>query len=178
MAGRSTPVDRSRVVAGSSVAPMSDLEMLVRLASALAFGLVIGLEREIGEHEAGLRTHLMVTLGACVFALVSIVGAQGSIVGDPTRIASQVAVGIGFIGGGAILREGLTVRGLTTASGLWVSSAVGLAAGFGMLKLTFVATVLALLVMTVFNRFERWVLERLDRKSPSPERKSGPDEPS
>ncbi len=158
---------------------MSDGEMLLRLACALAFGGAIGLEREFGGHHAGLRTHLMVTLGACIYALVSIVGAEGSPAADPTRIASQVAVGVGFLGGGAILREGRSVKGLTTAAGLWVGSAVGVASGFGMVKLTLVATVLALLFLAVFNRFERWLLDAVARRTGrAPPPPTGPDRPA
>lgn len=144
---------------------MSDEALWVRLGCALLFGAALGLERELGGHEAGLRTHLMVTMGACIFALVSIVGAGDTLAADRTRIASQVVVGIGFLGGGTILRDGLSVKGLTTAAGLWVAASVGVAAGFGMVKLTLVATGLALLFMAGFNRLEARLSAWVGRRS-------------
>lgn len=157
---------------------MSDEQLLVRLGCALAFGAVLGLERELKGHEAGLRTHLMVTLGACIFALVSIVGADGNPGADRTRIASQVVVGIGFLGGGTILREGMSEKGLTTAAGLWVTSAVGVAAGFGMVKLTLIATALALIFMAGFDRLEKHLLAWVARRSHRQQGEKGGTDPS
>jgi putative Mg2+ transporter-C (MgtC) family protein len=127
-------------------------EVLLRLALAAALGAAIGLERELREREAGLRTHLLVSLGSALFTIVSAYGfhaflASGASVvrADPTRIAAQIVTGIGFLGAGAIIRQGLSVRGLTTAATLWVVAAIGLAAGAGYYSAAVAATVLVLL---------------------------------
>jgi putative Mg2+ transporter-C (MgtC) family protein len=111
---------------------------LFRLTLAAALGGVIGFERELREREAGLRTHMLVCLGSALFTIVSAYGfheflvAGGQIVrADPTRIAAQIVTGIGFLGAGAIIRQGVSVRGLTTAATLWVAAAIGMAAGAG-----------------------------------------------
>jgi len=127
-------------------------EVFLRLALAAALGAAIGLERELREREAGLRTHLLVSLGSALFTIVSAYGfhaflASGANVvrADPTRIAAQIVTGIGFLGAGAIIRQGLSVRGLTTAATLWVVAAIGLAAGAGYYSGAVIATVLVLL---------------------------------
>jgi putative Mg2+ transporter-C (MgtC) family protein len=113
-------------------------EALLRLALAAALGGAIGVERELRDREAGLRTHLLVSLGSALFTIVSAYGfhaflsSGASVVrADPTRIAAQIVTGIGFLGAGAIIRQGLSVRGLTTAATLWVVAAIGLAVGAG-----------------------------------------------
>jgi putative Mg2+ transporter-C (MgtC) family protein len=127
-------------------------EVFLRLALAAVLGAAIGLERELREREAGLRTHLLVSLGSALFTIVSAYGfhaflASGASVvrADPTRIAAQIVTGIGFLGAGAIIRQGLSVRGLTTAATLWVVAAIGLAAGAGYYSGAVIATVLVLL---------------------------------
>jgi putative Mg2+ transporter-C (MgtC) family protein len=116
----------------SSAAALGDWDAVGRLAIAAGLGAAVGVEREIREREAGIRTHLLVSLGACLFTIVGAYGFQdfGSRV-DPTRIAAQVVTGIGFLGAGAIIREGISVRGLTTAASLWIVAAIGMAAGAG-----------------------------------------------
>lgn len=110
-------------------------DLAVRLIIAAALGAAIGAEREIHGHPAGIRTHMLVALGAALFTVLSIHGfttdgkATGAI--DPTRIAAQIVSGIGFLGAGAILKDGVVIRGLTTAASLWAISAVGMAAGAG-----------------------------------------------
>src|ERR671931_1088967 len=113
-------------------------EALLRLALAAALGAAIGIERELRDREAGLRTHLLVSLGSALFTIVSAYGfhaflASGANVvrADPTRIAAQIVTGIGFLGAGAIIRQGLSVRGLTTAATLWVVAAIGMASAAG-----------------------------------------------
>jgi putative Mg2+ transporter-C (MgtC) family protein len=103
---------------------------LIRLAIALLLGGVVGYERGVAGKPAGARTHGMVSLGAALFALVSLYGFGG--VGEPGRVAAQVASGIGFLGAGAILQQRGSVQGLTTAASLWVTAALGLAAGLGL----------------------------------------------
>jgi len=120
------------------VPDLSTTEALIRLLVAAVLGGAIGLERELRDHEAGFRTHLIVSLGACVFTLVSAYAwtdwtfsTASGVVFDPTRIAAQIVTGIGFLGAGAIIVRGISVRGLTTAATLWVVAAIGMAAGTG-----------------------------------------------
>ena len=122
----------------ASVPSLSWEESLLRLALAAAFGGAVGLEREFREREAGFRTHMLVSLGSALFTIASAYGFRdflvhgGSLVRtDPTRIAAQIVTGIGFLGAGAIIRDGLSVRGLTTAATLWVVAAIGMSAGAG-----------------------------------------------
>jgi putative Mg2+ transporter-C (MgtC) family protein len=112
------------------------LDLSVRLLVAALLGLAIGFEREIHGHPAGLRTHMLVALGSALFTVLSIRGFLGETGAglapvDPTRIAAQIVSGIGFLGAGAILKDGIVIRGLTTAASLWATSAVGMAAGAG-----------------------------------------------
>ncbi|MBD3161045.1 MAG: hypothetical protein GF346_02640 [Candidatus Eisenbacteria bacterium] len=105
---------------------------LLRLGVALVLSFPIGWERETGQKPAGLRTHLLVGLGCCLFVLVSkVVALEAQSDADPGRIAAQVVTGVGFLGGGAILRAGGAVRGLTTAASIWLVAAIGMAAGSG-----------------------------------------------
>jgi putative Mg2+ transporter-C (MgtC) family protein len=126
-------------------------EVLIRVGLAAALGGAIGLEREIREREAGLRTHMLVSVGAALFTLVSAYAwsdfrfsTPEGIVFDPTRIAAQIVSGIGFLGAGAIIRQGLSVRGLTTAATLWVVAAIGMAAGAGYYAAAVLTTALVL----------------------------------
>jgi putative Mg2+ transporter-C (MgtC) family protein len=131
---------------------LSLAELALRLGLAAGLGAAIGLERELREREAGLRTHLLVSLGAALFTLVSAYGwtdwrfsnAEG-IVFDPTRIAAQIVTGVGFLGAGAIIRQGLTVRGLTTAATLWTVAAIGMAVGAGYYSAAVLATAVVLI---------------------------------
>jgi putative Mg2+ transporter-C (MgtC) family protein len=130
---------------------LSWLEILLRVGLAAVLGGAIGFERELREREAGLRTHMLVSVGAALFTLVSAFAwtdwqfsnASG-VVFDPTRIAAQVVTGIGFLGAGAIIRQGLSVRGLTTAATLWVVAAIGMATGAGFYSAAVITTVLVL----------------------------------
>jgi len=123
-------------------------EVLLRLFVAAALGGAIGLERELRERQAGLRTHLVVSVGAALFTLVSAYGFSGfDGKVDPTRIAAQIVSGIGFLGAGAIIRQGLSVRGLTTAASLWLVAAIGMAAGAGYWDGALIATLGALLTL-------------------------------
>ncbi len=125
-------------LASSNLPALNWDESLLRLALAATLGGLIGVERELREREAGLRTHLLVALGSALFTIVGAYGfhsflesGQSVVRADPTRIAAQIVTGIGFLGAGAIIRQGLSIRGLTTAATLWVVAAVGLAAGAG-----------------------------------------------
>ena len=108
---------------------ISNLELLIRLFLSAIIGGSIGIEREVSNRPAGLRTHILVSVGSSLIMLVSIYGFEGQ--GDPGRLASQVVSGIGFLGAGTILRTGNSVKGLTTAASLWVCSGIGLAIGAG-----------------------------------------------
>jgi putative Mg2+ transporter-C (MgtC) family protein len=109
----------------------TDLELLGRLLLAAVLGGAIGAERELNDQAAGLRTHMLLTIGACLFTLVSAYGFGSGIGTDPSRLAAQIVTGIGFLGGGAIVRHGLTVKGLTTAASIWATASVGVAIGAG-----------------------------------------------
>jgi putative Mg2+ transporter-C (MgtC) family protein len=132
-----------------------ELELSLRLIGAAVAGGLVGLEREVSDQPAGFRTHMLVALGSCLFTLVSAYGFGAFLGGeaapqirfDPTRIAAQVVTGIGFLGAGAILRYGTTVRGLTTAASLWVVAAVGLAIGAGAYLISGVTTAVTLLAL-------------------------------
>src|SRR5215216_7346754 len=106
-----------------------DLELLGRQQQAAVLGGAIGAERELNDQPAGLRTHMLLTIGACLFTLISAYGFGGGT--DPSRIAAQIVTGIGFLGGGAIVRYGLTVKGVTTAASIWATASVGVAIGAG-----------------------------------------------
>lgn len=130
---------------------MSFLHQSLNLLAATGLGGAIGLEREYGAQPAGFRTHVLVALGAGLF---TVVGAEvtGS---DPTRVAAQVVTGIGFLGAGAILRDGGSIRGLTTAASLWVTAAAGVACGLNQTRLAAFAVGLALVVLVVLKQLER-----------------------
>jgi putative Mg2+ transporter-C (MgtC) family protein len=121
----------------------ADLGYALRLLLAAFLGAAVGLEREIHDHPAGMRTHLLVALGSGGFTVLSIVAfpAPGA---DPGRVAAQIVTGIGFLGAGAILKEGLSIHGLTTAASLWVVAAVGMAAGAGAWVTAVTITVIAI----------------------------------
>lgn len=130
---------------------LTSAEILLRVGLAALLGGAIGFERELREREAGLRTHLLVSVGAALFTLVSAYAwtdwrfsNESGLVFDPTRIAAQVVTGIGFLGAGAIIRQGLSVRGLTTAATLWVVAAIGMASGAGYYAAAAITTVLVL----------------------------------
>jgi len=133
------------------------LEALARIVVAAGLGGVVGLERELAERDAGLRTHMPVGVGSALFTLVGAYGFSDfparSV--DPTRIAAQVVTGIGFLGAGIIFRQGFTVRGLTTAASLWLVAAIGMAAGAGFWK----GAVIAVTVALVSLRPLEWIKE-------------------
>jgi putative Mg2+ transporter-C (MgtC) family protein len=130
------------------------LDLSVRLLVAAVLGLAIGFEREIHGHPAGLRTHMLVALGSALFTVLSIrgfLGEPGAAPVDPTRIAAQIVSGIGFLGAGAILKDGIVIRGLTTAASLWATSAVGMAAGAGEYAIGTVAATVILVSLWPIN---------------------------
>ncbi len=141
-----------------------ELELIGRVVLAAVIGGVIGLEREVTGDEPGIRTHVLVSIGAALFTIAGAygftdLGREGEY--DPARVAAQVATGVGFIGAGAVLRSGPTVRGLTTAATLWVGAAVGVAAGAGIYLPLAAATLLALLVLVVLRAVKPSLMARL-----------------
>lgn len=138
-------------------------EIIIRLSCAAFCGALIGIERERKEWTAGMRTHMMVAVGSALYMIVSaygfeqFVGREG-IQFDPTRIAAQVVSGIGFLGAGTIifLHRGI-IRGLTTASGLWTVAAIGLAVGAGMYWAAVATTIIALIILLVFQKVEAFL---------------------
>ena len=133
-------------------------EIIIRLAISAGLGLVVGLERILVHKEAGMKTHALVSMGSAVFIIISEMIAQkygGSAGVDPTRIASQVIVGIGFLGAGSIMLQGNRLFGLTTAGGLWVTAGIGMAAGFGFYQLATVSTLFVLFILVVVYIFEQ-----------------------
>ena len=145
-----------------------NIELAIRILSAIALGFILGFEREITNKYAGLRTHILVCLGACIFTVISIYGFPmfaGHIpdyhpngIRDTARVAAQVVTGIGFIGAGTVLRNGPTVFGLTTAATLWMAASIGMACGSGMYGVATLATFASVLVLTLIRVFERKVL--------------------
>jgi putative Mg2+ transporter-C (MgtC) family protein len=138
----------------SSIPALGGWDAFLRLLFACALGGLIGFERELRDREAGVRTHLLVSLGSALFTIVSAYGFHefltngGNVVrADPSRIAAQIVTGIGFLGAGAIIREGLSVRGLTTAATLWVVAAIGMACGAGYYWPAAATTLLTLLAL-------------------------------
>lgn len=135
-----------------------DWDYIIRLLFAAVLGGVIGLEREYHAKEAGFRTHVLVAVGSALFMLISQYGFDAflgvkSVSFDPSRIASQVVTGIGFIGAGTIIFQKKFIRGLTTAAGIWVTGAIGLACGCGMYFIAAVTTAIVILVLSIINYF-------------------------
>jgi putative Mg2+ transporter-C (MgtC) family protein len=141
------------------------LELIVRLATALVLGGLIGLERERQERAAGLRTVTMVSLGSCLFTLIGSYGFGYSSRVDPTRIAAQIVTGIGFLGAGTIFLRNDLVRGLTTAATIWATAAIGMAAAAGAYFLALFTTLLVLFVLTVLKPMEKRFFKRPDGAS-------------
>lgn len=125
------------------------LEISLWLLLAAFLGMVIGLEREAKAHDAGIRTHILVCVGSCLFTLLSIYAFAP---GDPGRVASQILPGIGFLGAGIILERQAGVKNLTTAAGIWTTAAIGMAVGSGAWFLAMVATLLVWVVLAVLRR--------------------------
>jgi len=133
-------------------------EIFLRLAVAVVLGLVVGAERILVHKEAGMKTHALVAMGAAVFALISeeLVTKYINLPGlNPTMIPAQIVLGIGFLGAGSIMLRGERLRGLTTATGLWVVAGIGMASGLGFYGLALIATVLTLLVLTLVYFIEK-----------------------
>jgi putative Mg2+ transporter-C (MgtC) family protein len=152
----------------SEIPALGGWDALLRLLIAAALGGAVGFERELRDREAGIRTHLLVSLGSALFTIISAYGfheflvSGGTLVrADPTRIAAQIVTGIGFLGAGAIIRDGLSVRGLTTAATLWVVAAVGMACGAGYYWPAVAATVLTIVTLGPLRFVAHRTVERM-----------------
>jgi putative Mg2+ transporter-C (MgtC) family protein len=137
---------------------MPPLDLLLRLLLAAALGAAIGVERELRRKPAGLRTNMLIALGAALFTTLSLRMASDG--GTPDRIAAQVVSGIGFLGAGAILRSGRNVHGMTTAATIWVNAAIGMAAGAGEFGIAALATLVTLVVLTLLPPIEAFFERR------------------
>lgn len=154
-----------------------NLDYMLRITIAVIFGFCLGLERELTNKYAGLRTHILVCLGACVFTLISIYGFptfapgdnvvvdQATGIRDTSRVAAQIVTGIGFIGAGTVLRNGPIVLGLTTAATLWIAASIGMACGAGMFEIAFAGTLLSILTLVSIRVFERKVLPNSTKRT-------------
>ncbi|CAN5786688.1 hypothetical protein BH18ACI5_BH18ACI5_21690 [soil metagenome] len=149
---------------------MDDLEIVKRICLSVVLGSALGVEREWNQKSAGLRTNILITMGSTLFTLMSI-DLSVSSGGDATRIAAQIVTGIGFLGAGAIMRTGGSIRGLTTAAMIWVNAAVGVAVGGGEYHLALIATAITLFVLLTLNPVERLI----DRLRPA---RKGDDSPT
>jgi len=136
---------------------MPPVDLLVRLFLAAGLGAAIGVEREMRQKAAGLRTNMLIALGSAVFTVVSLEIARTG--GTPDRIAAQIVTGIGFLGAGSILRSGKSIHGMTTAATIWVNASVGMAAGAGFYTVAIAGTIITLIVLALLPYLE----QRLDR---------------
>lgn len=132
-------------------------DIILKLLVAGGLGIIVGLERTLVHKDAGMKTHALVSLGAAVFVIISETLAlkYQSIGFDPSRMASQIIVGIGFLGAGSIILQGNRLSGLTTAGGLWLTAGIGMAVGFGLFDLAAITTILVLVILTLVYFFER-----------------------
>jgi len=162
----------------------NDLIILGQLLLSLFLGSLIGLERQIAQKPAGFRTYALVCLGSTMFTIISETialkykGVSGGLSLDPSRLASQIIVGIGFIGAGVIIFHRSKIYGITTAASLWVAAAIGMAIGFKLYSLATIATCLVLIVLIIFYFIEQSLNKRLSTtKSGLPPNKAGFEEP-
>jgi putative Mg2+ transporter-C (MgtC) family protein len=145
-------------------------ELFLRIVIAAVLGGLIGFERELSDQPAGFRTHILVALGAALFTLAGAYGLEDFVDDsevtariDPTRVAAQIVTGIGFLGAGAIIQRGVSVRGLTTAAALWVTAAVGMAAGFGYVAGALAVTGVSLAALYGLKYIERRAIDKLKK---------------
>ncbi|KKR78621.1 MAG: MgtC/SapB transporter [Candidatus Nomurabacteria bacterium GW2011_GWA2_40_9] len=142
-------------------------DVIIKLVLAITLGMLIGLERFMVHKEAGMKTHALVALGSALFIIISETlyikyGVNSGF--DPSRIASQIIVGIGFLGAGSIILQGSRLSGLTTASGLWVTAGIGMACGFGLFSLAIITTFFVLLIFISLYIIEKPIRKIIDNK--------------
>jgi len=139
---------------------MVELDIIIKLVVATILGGLIGFLREVGGKAAGLRTHILVTMGSALLAIISIymgAGYQGTDVG---RVAAGVVTGIGFIGAGAIIRDRGQIRGITTAASIWICAAIGLAVGVGLYAAAISATIITVVVLEILRYIEKRYIKK------------------
>ncbi len=145
---------------------LTDIQIMIRLFLSLVLGGLIGLERQLHRHAAGLRTHILVCLGSCLIMLTSLYVFdiyKDKVPLDPARIAAGVITGIGFLGAGAIIREREGIKGLTTAASLWVAAGIGLAVGCGFWKAGAFTTALSLIALLFLRQIETKIFDKEER---------------
>ncbi|NMB05988.1 MAG: MgtC/SapB family protein [Bacteroidales bacterium] len=145
---------------------MEPLEFIIRLLAATAAGAAVGLEREINNKSAGLRTNTLVAIGAAIYVLISLEVLNES-EGDASRIVGQIITGIGFLGAGVILHRGPSVHGLTTAATIWCSAALGCLAALAMYWQLIIAALLVLMVNLAFKLTDKWFTGKQVKKKES-----------
>lgn len=153
----------------SQVIHFPSCDLIFRISLSLVLGFMIGLEREITNKSAGLRTNILVCVGSCLFTILSLYGFSNALsvypMGDPARVAAQILTGIGFIGGGTVLRHGTSIFGLTTAATLWVTASVGMACGCGKYGIAIVCTLLSVLILTLIRVFEKTFIPKTQKNN-------------
>ena len=147
---------------------MQPLDLTARLLLAAVLGATLGLEREYRQKPAGLRTNILIALGSALLTTLSMSMSEHG--GTPDRITAQIVTGIGFLGGGAILRSGTTVHGMTTAATIWVNAAIGMAAGAGRFAMALATTILTLVVLAVLPPVESYFERRVGTSAEKPGR--------
>ncbi len=143
---------------------MIPFEFIIRLLAASIAGGALGIERESSNKSAGLRTNMIVSVGAAIYVMISAVLLEGSTTGDPSRVMGQIVTGIGFLGAGVILHQGSSVKGLTTAATIWCSAALGCLAGFGMYWELAASTVLIIIINTVLRKADFWFAKKNNKE--------------
>ena len=148
---------------------LHNADLLERIILAIVLGFIIGIERELTNKSAGLRTNILVCIGSCLFTILSLYGFSNALsvypMGDPARVAAQILTGIGFIGGGTVLRHGTSVFGLTTAATLWVTASVGMACGCGKFDVAVLCTVLSVATLTLIRIFEKQCIPKAQKNN-------------
>ena len=148
---------------------LTDSDLLKRILLAIVLGFIIGIEREMTNKSAGLRTNILVCIGSCLFTILSLYGFSNALsvypMGDPARVAAQILTGIGFIGGGTVLRHGTSIFGLTTAATLWVSASVGMACGCGKFDIAVFCTFLSVATLTLIRIFEKQCIPKAQKNN-------------
>jgi putative Mg2+ transporter-C (MgtC) family protein len=155
-----------------------ELEIVVRLTMATVLGALVGIERELRDHAAGLRTHMLTAAAAALFTVLTLElhlevreASADRIAADPIRVVEAVTAGVAFLAAGAIIHGHGTVHGLTTGAGMWLAGAIGVACGIGRFTIAIMAMVLTVIVLSLFSAFERLLLHRLKRDPPVEQRR-------
>ncbi|MBU1036562.1 MgtC/SapB family protein [Patescibacteria group bacterium] len=141
---------------------MLEFDLIIRLILAVVFGGVVGWERQAERKPAGLRTHMLVSLGSALFTIISfaILEKFNQSVVDPTRIAAGIVTGVGFLGAGAILQSKGEIKGLTTAASIWIVAAIGMTCGFGSFLLAGVASIITVIILYLMDSLEDRIASR------------------